>query len=109
MIKMIKIKHRLKSWPHMFEAFIAGERLHDVRRVDERDFTVGDVVCLEEFIPESATYSGRRAVAEITYITSSMLPCPFFSEAIGEGFCILSLRTLPDPGSVASLTDRDPR
>lgn len=90
--------HQLKSWPKMYRAFVSGQRLHDVRRSTDRKFSVGQIVKLVEFSPSEQMYTGNSCLAEITYITSAEVPCPFFGTAISEGFCVLSLRKLGEIG-----------
>jgi hypothetical protein len=83
--------HILKSWPKMFDAFISGAKRHDVRKVTDRSFEVGDTIVFREFDPRSNEFTGRECKAEVTYITSSSVPCPFFDSAIADDFCILSV------------------
>ena len=83
--------HVLKSWPHFFRSVTAGDRTHELRRND-RGFSVGDLLELREFDPESEHYSGAWCVAEVTSITSSDEPCAVSSEGLHPDFCILSIR-----------------
>jgi hypothetical protein len=62
------VEHELKVWPRQFEAVVAGQKMHEVRKFD-RDFRVGDVLLLCEYAPQSAKYTGRRARVLITHIT----------------------------------------
>jgi len=85
------VEHRLKCWPEFFEPIKAGNKTHDLRRSDDRDFQVGDRILLEEYDPEKRTYTGRKLVVRITYITSSDLPCALSKVALHPDFCILSI------------------
>lgn len=83
--------HRLKSWPPFFNALVAGERMHELRRND-RDFVVGDLLELHEFDPTRGDYTGRVATFSVTSITSSDVPCAVSAEALDPRFCILSVK-----------------
>jgi hypothetical protein len=86
--------HEVKSWPEFFEPMIQGLKSHDLRRTDDRNFNVGDHLRLREFDPRSEKYTGRACTVEITYITSSTVPCAYFEAAIDPLFCVLSVRLL---------------
>lgn len=83
--------HFLKVWPGSFEAIIAGEKRHDIRRCDDRKFLINDFVVLEEWNPSlfsealknsqerdpaiakmdatKAAYTGRRILRIISYVS----------------------------------------
>jgi hypothetical protein len=87
-------EHRLKCWPKFFEAILAGEKTHDLRRADDRKFQVGDLLRLQEFDPETSRYSGRELSVQVTYITSGELPCALSRDALHPDFCILSIKKI---------------
>ena len=72
------MEHTVKSWPNLFEATLSGLKTHEVRRVSDRDYRVGDRLRLQEFDPVTSNYSGRELVVRITYVTSSEIPCALF-------------------------------
>lgn len=84
-------EHRLKCWPEFFAAIISGDKRHDLRRRDDRDFRVGDILVLEEFDAKIRQYTGRIAKARVTYITSAEGPCALSEQALHPDFCILSI------------------
>ena len=86
-----KMEHRVKSWPSFFEATLAGVKTHDVRRVSDRDYRVGDTLRLMEFDPEKQRYTGRELCVRITYITSAKLPCALSEACLDSDYCILSI------------------
>lgn len=92
---MVSKVHELKSWPHLFEAILSGAKKHELRRCDDRDFSVGDILDLREFDPEAGRYTGRRCRVEVTYITSTDNPCALSSEALAATHSILSVSLLP--------------
>lgn len=84
--------HDLKCWPEFFEAIREGRKTHDLRRSDDRNFRVHDLIRLHEYNPRTERYSGRELVVEITYITSASLPCALSEVALSPSYCILSIR-----------------
>jgi Domain of unknown function (DUF3850) len=89
-----KQTHIVKSWAHLFAAFKAGIKTHDMRIMD-RDYQVGDYLVLREYDKQTETYTGRVETAEITYITSrDHVPCAFSTSALKGDYAILSIRPL---------------
>ena len=86
-----RMEHRVKSWPSFFEATLAGVKTHDVRRMTDRDYQVGDRLRLMEFDPEKQEYTGRELCVRITYITSAELPCALSEACLHPDYCILSI------------------
>ena len=86
-----RMEHRVKSWPTFFEATLAGVKTHDVRRISDRDYHVGDTLRLQEFDPEKQQYTGRELCVRITYITSANLPCALSEACLHPDYCILSI------------------
>ncbi len=85
------IEHKVKSWPQFFEATLSGAKTHEVRRLTDRDYQVGDRLRLQEYDPTTETYSGRELVVRITYLTSIERPCALSEECLHPDFCILSI------------------
>ena len=92
--------YEVKSWPWFFEPMCAGKKKHDMRDKTERPYRVGDRMLLREFDPRGAGYTGREAIAMITYITSNDTPCAMSSNALDKDACILSV-------TVSELGDTD--
>jgi|SRR5438552_18954335 len=86
-----RMEHRVKSWPSFFEATLAGVKTHDVRRISDRDYQVGDTLRLLEFDPERQHYTGRELCVRITYITSAKVPCALSEACLHSDYCILSI------------------
>ena len=66
-----------------------------MRRSDDRDFLVGDILVLQEYEPENNQYSGREFRLVITYITSAENPCALSGSGLTKGYCILSVKPAP--------------
>ena len=63
-------QHNLKIWERHFEAVLSGKKKAEHRKSD-RDFEVGDTLCLEEVLEPEYQYTGRKIYARITHI----IPC----------------------------------
>lgn len=82
-------EHKLKTWPDAFEAIWHRQKRYELRKND-RDFSVGDILVLQEWDPETGLYSGRVIRASVTYISRADGAFP----GLVEGFCVLSLAIL---------------
>ncbi len=85
------VDHKVKSWPNLFEATLAGDKTHDLRRMADRDYRVGDTLRLQEFDPVTQRYSGRELIVRITYVTSAEHPCALSEGGLHSDYCILSI------------------
>ncbi|MDO8510500.1 MAG: DUF3850 domain-containing protein [bacterium] len=56
-----------KIWPEYFEAVAAGRKKFELR-LGDIEAQVGDVLLLEEWNPETKSYTGRSVEKKITYI-----------------------------------------
>lgn len=67
--------HVLKCWPEMLSAILEGRKTHEARgdRL-RREFKVGDVLWLREYLPTSQTYGHRHVHVEVTYVTEPHTP-----------------------------------
>ena len=90
------LTHELKCWPKFFDAIAVGRKRHDLRRVGDRDFKVGDRLRLREFAPSTEEYTGREQLVEITYVTSAEEPCALSDSALHNDYCILSIAVVAD-------------
>jgi hypothetical protein len=90
------VVHELKCWPVFFDAIAAGRKRHDLRRISDRDFRVGDRMRLREFDPKAERYTGREQIVEITYLTSAEQPCALSRGALHNDFCVLSIARIHD-------------
>jgi len=85
------VEHVVKSWPHLFEATLTGAKTHDLRRANDRDYRVGDILRLQEFDPDTRRFTGRELRVRITYITSARFPCALSDSSLDPAYCILSI------------------
>jgi len=55
--------HDLKTWPLYFAAVSSGKKTFEIRKND-RDFKVGDILILKEFIPCKQCDGGGRVMID---------------------------------------------
>lgn len=60
--------HCLKTWPPFFGAIESGNKLHEIR-VDDRGYNEGDILCLQEWDPDTCQYTGRVTFRRVSHIT----------------------------------------
>jgi hypothetical protein len=83
--------HHLKIHPQYFAAVRAHKKNFEIRK-DDRDFEVGDLVVLKEYLPETDSYTGQTTIRLITYIVSDIPDM-----GLKPGFVILSITSLFSP------------
>lgn len=59
--------HELKIWLRFYEAVVSGVKPFEVRKND-RNFKVGDTLCLQEYLPIIGKYTGRQINVVVSYI-----------------------------------------
>jgi Domain of unknown function (DUF3850) len=75
--------HKLKTWPEELLAVLDGRKTFEVRQTD-RDFSVGDILCLQEWNPHTKEYTGRCINRRVTYILRGEFGLP-------TDLCIMAL------------------
>ena len=86
----MKKMHILKSWPKQFNAVSSGSKTAELR-INDRDYRVGDLMVLKEYIPETAVYTGRSCTVEITHILDKA-HCRAVHRYRHDDFAILSVK-----------------
>jgi hypothetical protein len=82
--------HRVKSWSHFYDAILAGDKLHDLRKND-RGYKVGDYMQLERYDNIKGHFTGESTQRKITFITDNQFPCAYSAAVLPHDYCILSL------------------
>lgn len=77
--------HALKTWPPYFDSVVQGKKAYELRKND-RPFTVGDMVLLQEYTLEKG-YTGNEAAFEITSILKDMPEM-----GLKKGYVILGIK-----------------
>jgi len=71
--------HELKCWPRAFAAVKSGDKTFEIRRAD-RDYKVGDILLLREFVFRGmgtdghtvGDYTGEWLTRKVTFIGTSL-------------------------------------
>lgn len=105
----MKVDHELKVWPPHYDAVECDEKPFEIRKAD-RDFQVGDVCRMREYIPAThgfpGSFSGKVCHRRICYVLNGgefgMLP----------GFVVLGIKPIPgfqEPSTPVPTERRDTR
>ncbi len=70
---MERTTHEIKCWPLWFRLVVSGRKSFEHRRYD-RSYNRGDEVRLEEWDPETETYTGAGATVEILDVYPAIEP-----------------------------------
>lgn len=82
---------RKKTWPKYFERVLSGEKKVELRIADF-ECKPGDTLILEEWNPETKTYTGRTIRKKVSYVMKTK-DAPFWTkEEIDKyGYLIMQL------------------
>lgn len=75
--------HHLKTWPQQFDAIKARLKPFEFRKND-RDYQVGDTLCLLKWNPEHEQFTGESQSVDVIYMLSEGFGIP-------EGYCIMGI------------------
>jgi hypothetical protein len=81
--------HELKTWHPYYDALMREEKTFEARK-DDRNFQVGDILLLQEYLPNLESYSGNVCYRKITFILSGG------SFGIEPGYVVMSIRRLSE-------------
>lgn len=76
--------HALKQYPEFFLDVTTGKKLFEVRKKD-RDYKVGDLLALNEYDPETKSYTGASVLLHVDYILDNPEYCK-------EGYVVMSIK-----------------
>lgn len=81
--------HKLKTWPRYFQDVKGEQKPFEVRKAD-RDFRVGDYLCLVEFDPSDDKLTGQYLYRRVTYVLTPADP----PRGLVDGFVVLGMDTV---------------
>jgi hypothetical protein len=81
--------HELKNWPTYFQATLDGKKRFELRKND-RDYKVGDILHLREFVLEQNWYTDREFWVRVTYILEH-------GEWLTSGYICMSIEPIEPP------------
>ena len=87
---------RNKCWPEWYGKFISGERTFELRLADF-DLKDGDTIMMQEYDPETKTYTGREASFLCKRVEkSAQNPLQFYNidDVKRHGFWIINLEKI---------------
>ena len=76
--------HDLKCFPEYFQGIIDGKKTFEIR-LNDRCYQVGDLLALNEYLPDSDSYTGRSCVVLVDYILNDEMYCK-------TGFVVLGFK-----------------
>ena len=80
--------HKLKTWKGpFFSSLFLDDKKHELRWAGDRDFRVGDCLCLIEWDADLEQATGRHLYRRISFITTA----EDVPRGLLDGFVILSL------------------
>lgn len=87
------MRHELKTWPPYFNDVVDGRKTFEFR-IDDRQYSVGDVLCLQEYAPGTDEYTGREIDKRVSYV---LRPADFGPATLGiaPGWCVIGLAHSP--------------
>ena len=83
------VAHILKTHPPEFQAVALLHKTLELRDSSDRDFRVGDVLSLREYLPDLGQYSGQIVHALVTHIV------PGGKWGLPDNLCALSIKVVP--------------
>lgn len=87
MEKDLEILHEIKCWPEFFGKIALREKEFELRKND-RDYQVGEIIKIREYVPNKQRYTGSFVLREISYMLTNT------EFGLKEGYCILQLKTI---------------
>lgn len=79
--------HHLKTWTEYFEDILNGKKNFELRKND-RNYQVGDILVLEEYVAEKDEYTGRSVSMIVDYILEGG------SMGLEKGYVIMAIHSI---------------
>ena len=83
-----RMTHVVKCWPLFFQAVWDSKKTFEIREND-RGYGIGDTLVMNEYDPDTCTYSGRQIVATVTYVLTNEPWVPL-------GYIAMSIRVVAE-------------
>lgn len=83
--------HHLKTWPHFFADVLSGRQTFEVRKND-RNYQEGDLLVLEEWMPDQDGPGGAHTGRKFSVLVTSVLRGPILG--IEKGWCVMGVRSM---------------
>ncbi len=76
--------HTLKTWPEFFKEIKDGQKTFELCK-DDRPFSIGDILVLQEWCPKANKYTGASHQVFVKHILRTS------KFGLKNGYCILSI------------------
>ena len=76
--------HELKCFPEYFQDVIDGKKTFEIR-LHDRPYQVGDLLALNEYLPDTDSYTSRSCVVIVDYMLNDAMYCK-------TGFVVLGIK-----------------
>jgi hypothetical protein len=83
------MEHELKTIPPYYDQVRLGFKHFDIRK-DDRDYQIGDTLCLKEYLPNLSIFTGNSIKRKVTHVLRN---APEYG--LMPGYCIMSLESMP--------------
>ena len=77
--------HNLKTWTECYNAIVENRKTFEIR-FNDRNFAVGDRLCLRQWCPINEGYTGRECIVKVSYLLEGEEAERF---GVASGFCIM--------------------
>lgn len=81
--------HNLKTWPEVFSDIKTGLKRFEVRKND-RDFKVGNILCLDEYSPDTHSYTKDQFCVRVMYMIQGVFGLP-------KDLCVMGIAPISIP------------
>lgn len=82
--------HYLKCWPEYFKLVKSNLKPFEIRKND-RDFAIGDVLVLMEWLPKEKVYTGHDVYRRVVSLVHGG------QFGIRKGYCVMGLKSMRKP------------
>jgi hypothetical protein len=77
--------HTLKTKPVFYKAVIENRKHFEIRKAD-RDFQVGDILCLQEYDEVLKAYTGNECFVKVTFLM------PGGQYGLNIDYCLMAIK-----------------
>lgn len=81
--------HELKCFPEYFQDVIDGKKTFEIR-IHDRPYQISDLLALNEYLPDTDSYTGRSCIVIIDYILDDAMYCKTGFVILGIKACVVT-------------------
>jgi hypothetical protein len=87
--------HELKCIPPHFQHVVDGTKRFEVR-LNDRDYQLGDLLDLQEYVPATEAFTGRSCLTMVTYVLKGG------QYGIHDAYVVLGIKVIDDSNTMAT-------